>query len=724
MTRTTPYSGGTASDHGDTDARPVLEAAEVRARILERASSPEAFALTGKRIVGRLDLGRCAIDRAVHFSDCSFADRIDLTDARVTQIVEFDCCELTGLFMDRLECSADLILRDSVSYGALSLHWASIGGDIRCTGSRLLMPNGVALNARDLRLSGSLFLDGPDFLARGEVCLLSADIEGSIDFRHARFENRGGRCIDASELALKGEFLCEDGFSTLGEFRLTRAVARRLRVSGGRLDKGETDHALRGDDLRVESSIEFTPDFHARGTVNLVGADIGGQVRCSDAEFANPAGIALDARRIRAVDVYLDRGFRAAGDVRLDGANIMRQLNCTQGQFTAGVQYALDGDGMHVLGEIFLNDGFHSTGEVRFIGAHVQNELNCTGGRLHNPGGTALDASRLVTPGNIYLNSDGEHEFQAQGVVRLLRAKVTGEVTATGAVMRNADAGALDLTGADIGGDLELDRLDLHSPLLLRGAHVGRDLVATAANLAGEVDARSLTVRGSLFWQLGRPPGGMVDLSFGFIQRLNDNLGSWYKGRYRLTGLTYETLADSGPLTRQRINWLEETDGYSADAYHQLADCYRRSGDESSAREVSIARQRDLRRRGKLNRGQRLWNYILDRSTCYGYQLHRPLWILLIFAILGTVIFTAAHDSGYMIFSSPALPHVPAFYPVAYTLQLLLPVFDVQQTPHWFPDPSRPYASWLTAYIWLSIIVGWICGVALAAGLARLIRQR
>ena len=50
-------------------------------------------------------------------------------------------------------------------------------------------------------------------------------------------------------------------------------------------------------------------------------------------QIGDPGGRALDAERIVAEDVYLDRGFAAPGEVRSNDAETGRQFNATGGEF-------------------------------------------------------------------------------------------------------------------------------------------------------------------------------------------------------------------------------------------------------------------------------------------------------------------------------------------------------------------------------------------------------
>lgn len=107
--------------------------------------------------------------------------------------------------------------------------------------------------------------------------------------------------------------------------------------------------------------------------------------------------------------------------------------------------------------------------------------------------------------------------------------------------------------------------------------------------------------------------------------------------------------------------------------FEQLASVYRQSGDEKAARKVLIEKHRRLRR--QLNPLSKAWNWLLHLTVGYGY---RPwlaaIWLAALVAV-GSLVFRQAHPDHMV--SDTATP--PAFNPVAYTLDTLLPIVDLGQ---------------------------------------------
>jgi hypothetical protein len=624
------------------------------------------------------------------------------------------------------------------------LHWANVGGDLRFTSSHLVQRGGQAFNGADLRVGGTLFLDGEDFHAEGEVSLRSAHIVGDVNARHGRFDNPAGRSIDAAHIVADGEVLCEQGFRSNGEVCLQWAQVQRLRATAGTF-MSATAYALHADALRALAGVYLDRKFRATAAVRLVGANITGELCCTGGTFDNPSGRALDAERIVADDVYLDDGLTARGEVRFNDAQVSRQFNATKGEFRndRSDEYALDCDGLRCGGDVFLNEGFRAEGTVSLIGAEIKSELNCTAGSFITPGGRALFADGMTTPGMVYL----DHGFQAIGEVRFARATVGRQLICTDGTFDNPHGIALDLTGVVCPGDVLLNSTSSEDrvfratgEILIRGAQITRDLDVTNARLHGGegLDARGMQVGGCLTWTLDPPPEGHIKLSRAQISRLNDTAGSWPEGRYTLTGMTYQTVGDlrGDVLTlEQRKTWLRQTDVYSSDAYNQLAQVYRQAGQEPYAQEILIAGQRDLRdkRRGHLPRQSRAWNKFIDLFVGYGYKLHRPFVLLLIAGLAGGVIFLLAQHANLIVstggsHTSAMLAHpaaYPPFYPFPYSFQLLIPGLDLRETANWLPAAGK--SGWglaLMIFTWLMIVFGWVLATAVVAGVTRLFRQR
>jgi hypothetical protein len=355
--------------------------------------------------------------------------RVDLTRARADKLVEWNGGQIGPVLADHFSSETDLVIRNATVTGLVNLWSASVRGDVRLSDSRLSPQSGQAIRGDHMRVGGTLFLSGEDFHARGEVCLRAARIDGQLNCRHASFTNPSGYSISADHIVVGGDVLLEEGFCANGEVCVQWARVGRLRATGGRFASATT-YALHADALHADGGVYLDRGFRASATVRLVGANITGELACTEGSFRDPAGRALDAERITAEDVYLDCGFRARGEVRFNDSKISRQFNATDGKFRNDRSdgYALDCDGLRCAGEVFLNGGFRATGTVSLNGAQIGSQLNCTAASFTTSGGCALFADGMTTPGFVYL----DRGFRATGEVRFARATIGRQLVCTG----------------------------------------------------------------------------------------------------------------------------------------------------------------------------------------------------------------------------------------------------------------------------------------------------
>jgi hypothetical protein len=322
-----------------------------------------------------------------------------------------------------------------------------------------------------------------------------------------------------------------------------------------------------------------------------------------------------------------------------------------------------------VDGNLELNDGFTASGEVRLLGASIGGRLSFATASLANPGGIALQAERLTVAQDIFFTEG----MTAAGDIRLVGARVGGNADFTGCTTPGSEqAFALILT-------------ELQAASLILRTHVAPE---------------------------------EADLTGAAVGRLADEPASWPR-RLRLRGFTFGTLDEERTVgVRERLAWLgRDRDGYSPQPYEQLAAVYRREGREQDAREVAIARQRARRRTlsGPGSLPWRLWSLLLDVVTGYGYRTWLAgLWLLGWWAA-GTLVFAAAYPH-YLIPAAPDAPH-PAFQPVIYALDVLLPVVDLNQQEFWIP---QGLARW---FAWASILAGWLLATAVAAAVTGAVKR-
>ena len=244
-----------------------------------------SLALAGARISGRINLAGARIDHPLWFEDCWFEQDVSLFGAE-TRTVAITGSRVPGLEAGsaRIEGRLDL-LRSTVEtapvsafhreISALSLTHAHVTGGVILNGAELSAPEGWALAAGGLVCEGGFFCRG-GFVAHGEVRLPGAQL-GALFMRHTRLETPGPHGVALS---------------------LDNAVA---------------------------STLDFSRQFVANGTVRLRGTRVSDNVTFEGAVLNGPPdgdGPALQCMLMQAVDFDLTLARPPAGTVDLRGAQV------------------------------------------------------------------------------------------------------------------------------------------------------------------------------------------------------------------------------------------------------------------------------------------------------------------------------------------------------------------------------------------------------------------
>jgi len=507
----------------------------------------------------------------------------------------------------------------------------------------------------------------------------------------------------------------------------------------------------------------------------------------------------LECRR----GVFLRGGFQATGEVRLLGAQLGGNLDCSGGRFDRPGGPALSADGLECRGGVFLRGGFQATGEVRLLGAKLGGDLDCSGGRFDRPGGPALSADGLECRGGVFLRGG----FQATGEVRLLGAKLGGDLSLEGGHFEHPGDDALDASYVEVTGTLLLRRATFDGRLVLTQSRVGLlndQPLLYRLDRTPEWPARIVLNDFCYDAIHTRSP-------LNAVSRL-----AWLANHDRTMGHLRETppAAPSGIVLRMLVRFLPHNrEGYwsrhatppDPQPYRQLADVLRQQGHDGDASAVlrALGWRRMMpmfRQRLRQSRKDRLWaaplfvfSLLQGVVVGHGHARFRPLYWLLVLWLIGAVIFahgdgrvmipaerssqrawTTAQAQGFS--GSPMQPRLlaawaninlnsitdehramydyPAFNPVVYSLDTLLPLIDFgllppvdfQQQEYWMPRngpgwirewPTEhgrpawwwrlrfPSAEWWIKAVYLPahIAMGWIVATLFAASFTRLARR-
>ncbi|HEX3963384.1 MAG TPA: hypothetical protein VHZ03_43245 [Trebonia sp.] len=458
------------------------------------------------------------------------------------------------------------------------------------------------------------------------------------------------------------------------------------------------------------------------GELNLGHATIAGPVRLRHCEF--DAVMDLAGAKVRDVDLEGSRlvGLVAAlaeidgnlsliecessGTIVLTGAHITGGLRMRDSRLANPGDTALLGNRL-IIDDDLLAQRATVTGELRFGAARVGGLILLDGASLRNPGGTAL-AGRNLSVGSA-VRARG---CDATGAIDLRNADIGRDLDLRDAVLSNPGGSALVAYGLRTGSSLSFQGGTADGLIWISGAQVSAEIFFVNARVTNPGDCaircRSAQVRVLVLGPDFRADG-TVDFRDSRFTTVRDDQDSWPE-RMRLSGANYDVLDPPLPAA-ERVRWLRrDVDGYAPENYETLAAMYRARGDDASARAVLLARERQ--RRDKLPWYGRAWSWTQEITVGFGYQpLRAGIW-LVGFLGLGTLVFGLHHP--------PPLPGTahPAFNPLIYTVDLLVPLVDLGLRNAYDPQgPQRWLAYFLTA-------VGWIFVTTIAAAIIRVLQRQ
>jgi hypothetical protein len=608
-------------------------------------------------VSGRLDLRGAALAHCLACEDCFFDSPVCLAEA-AAKMVRLKGTQLPGLDAVRVRVDGMLDLHGAIVPGGVRLDFGKASGGVSLRGAVVgCGGDGIAISAEGLRAEGGMDCSA-GFTAVGQVLLKGARIDGSVTMVAARISHPGEVALDADMATVAGE-LDGAGMDVEGESRIRGAViAGPVSLTAATL-RNPGGCALRATRLNAGGGLWCAGGFRAEGEVRLGGSRLGGSLRLNDATLSNPDGTALRADRA-----------------------------------TIG---SLEGDGLTV-----------SHGEIRLTGATISGNLSMSRAVLgRSPDGVSFVMDNAAVDGTLWLQ-----RLHASGEIRVRNSRIGGRILLRGAELRNPGGCALRLTRNEVASDMVCTGLAATGEVRLVDSHFGRDVYmdqVTLANAGGvALDANGLRATEFTFLPAG-PVQGTVTLENAQLGLLRDDPASWPAG-LRLNGLRYDTLEPSLPA-RDRLAWLARTlDGYQPHPYEQLASVYARSGRLSESRRILHARERH--HRSTMTLPGRIWSITQDATVGYGYRPGRATLWLAGLLTTGSVIF-GIHPPRP--FPGADAPH---FNPVAYTLDLMLPITGLGQKGAFNPAGAE---QWLSYFL---IAAGWILATTIIAGLTRVLSRR
>ena len=244
-----------------------------------------------------------------------------------------------------------------------------------------------------------------------------------------------------------------------------------------------------------------------------------------------------------------------------------------------------------------------------------------------------------------------------------------------------------------------------------------------------------------------------------------------------LDGLEYGNISGSAATdSSTRIAWLNKQphdhlyENFKPQPWEQLIKVLRTMGHTADADAVAIAKQDQLYRAGKITGINKVWHKLYCWFAGYGYKPIRTIGAMLLVWIFWAGLFGYAKQSGWMAPSSPiihtselirknceldaverqkakanittyddakisvlsncsVLPNeYTTFNAFVYSLDLILPLVDLQQDKDWSPmvlstDPWISPRPLIRFAMWFEILFGWMASLLLAAVLGNLVKK-
>lgn len=441
-------------------------------------------------------------------------------------------------------------------------------------------------------------------------------------------------------------------------------------------------------------------------------------------------------------------------------------LNCIGSMFENIRGDSLSFNGSNIKGNVLLKNGFVAKGEVDFSSAQIGNDFDCSKGRFINEkkDNNALNCKRIKILGNVNLDKN----FYANGEVNFYSAQINGNLNCDSGnfINKNENAYSLYCQNIEVLGDVFLrEKIYVKGDIDFYSAKIGRTFVLNDGWIKGDLILLSTK-----------------------IDELDVDIKNWKIDNFVLDGLQYNHFKAENIKSKSLINWLRKMPKFKPQPYKQLAKVLRNMGHHNESDDIMI-KYNDIMTDKSENRLIRKLKQIYGVTAGYGYKPIRVLgtmftiWFfcslfylyasqVAIFAPSDTLVFqnlkykSSVNKCGIPLknfnWSEIYYKNIDnencietkinfieqnkeldktnnwttnenlegeytTFSPYWYSLDILLPIVDLQMDKDWsvFISPINSditlnhVVRWV---IWIEILLGWIYSlilVAILSGLAK-----
>jgi hypothetical protein len=208
---------------------------------------------------------------------------------------------------------------------------------------------------------------------------------------------------------------------------------------------------IEGRNLTTDNDLRLVGGTVVNGKIDLTDGEINGSFELRGTTLVNRTDYALHADRLQIAGALLAVGIDVEGQLRMPGLTTGGNVNFAGADLNNPSGYSLDGNGLHVGGNLHCvadkesGRRFRSTGRMFLPSAHVESDFSLRGAQLYPPeddlredgasprffdAKAALVADRIRVGGNLDADRDfdiGEN-FESTGTLRIVNAKIGGSL--------------------------------------------------------------------------------------------------------------------------------------------------------------------------------------------------------------------------------------------------------------------------------------------------------
>lgn len=658
-----------------------------------------------------LSLSQSHILGILHLHDCQFLDELDLLSARIENFVSLRRCSFARAAVFEFgRFERDVEFSDIECAAVLSLFGAYIGQRLDIDGVKGLLAEpendkdreiiqGVAIQLAYTRIQSKTSIRNAELA--GVLSLYGAHT-AAVGIYGPEIKADGLVTVDCTDAKIIGDLnigpewrdneVCTPRLN--GSLAFNRAqIAGSLTLSGVQIECQEgvdtsvsLYHAIVGGNLSITSYViqpegdneaTIIPGYY-EGAIRASGITVGRSVEFVGCYVESGSGVLNHA---------LDFSLSTLGSFRalIFPYLLSRARNTQQDHVLPSVDGVFRGDSLVncFIGGVSLDS---ATVKDLVMMASTQVTGAISFGSL-NAGTVTFTGYDLDTRDNHKTDSWRDCPGQVDGLLSLNSSKIKRDLSISSTIFRCLDSSPhkTDEQTYYKGTSIDLDTLDID----------GRFFLTNFPKPAqGDVRLEGVTTRYFIDDKTYLP-----------------EQGSPYK--LVLDGFEYLNFADHGEKVgewsvKDRLRWLKSQrtkdlkgPGFKPQPWEQLYKAYRRAGHQNDARRIAIEKRDLAVASGTYGTVTSSLYWLVAGLTCgYGFAPIRAMFLWLALVIGGAFFFANAHENGRMI---PALERTllyqaengklpekyPDFQPLLYSVDAVLPFFELEQTDYWIPDGTE-----------------------------------